>query len=58
MLNLAFLAPDIQEFILNLPSVTAGRDPVTLGDLQRIALTLDWAKQRKLFDRLRRSHGF
>ncbi len=58
VLNLAFLAPDIQEAVLGLPRVAAGRDPVTLGDLQRIALTLDWAKQRALWTRLRKSKGF
>ena len=58
VLNLAFLAPDIQEAVLTLPRVAAGRDPVTLGDLQKIALTLDWREQRKLFRGLRRDMGF
>ena len=58
VLNLAFLAPDIQEAVLGLPRVAAGRDPVTLGDLQRIALTLDWSKQRRLWRELRESKGF
>ncbi len=58
VLNLAFLAPDIQEAVLNLPRVATGRDPVTLGDLQPVALTLEWAKQRKLFAGLRRDKGF
>ena len=58
VLNLALLAPDIQEAILGLPRVAAGRDPVTLGELQRIALTLDWRGQRKLFAGLRRANGF
>lgn len=58
VLNLAFLAPEIQEAVLNLPRVVAGRDPVTLGDLQTVALTLDWAKQRALWARLRTAKGF
>ena len=58
VLNLAFLAPDIQEAILRLPRVAAGRDPVTLGDLQPVTLTLDWAKQRALWARLRTVKGF
>ena len=58
VLNLAFLAPDIQEAVLNLPRVAAGRDPVTLGDLQPVALTLDWAEQRALWGKLRKSKGF
>ena len=58
VLNLAFLAPDIQEAVLGLPRMAAGRDPVTLGDLQKVALTLDWAKQRALWGKLRKSKGF
>lgn len=58
VLNLAFLAPDIQEFILGLPRVAAGRDPVTLGELQPVALTLDWREQRRLWTRLRTAKGF
>jgi len=58
VLNLAFLAPDLQEAVLNLPRVAAGRDPVTLGDLQRIALTLDWREQRLLWAEVRKSKGF
>jgi hypothetical protein len=58
VLNLALLAPAIQEAVLFLPRVTAGRDPVTLGDLQPVALTPDWADQRKLFGKLRAARGF
>jgi hypothetical protein len=53
ILNLAFLAPDIQEAILNLPPIQSGHQPVTLGDLQSIALTLDWQLQRQLWQELR-----
>ena len=58
VLNLALLAPDLQEAILDLPRVAAGRGPVTLGDLQGVALTPDWAKQRLLWTRLRTAKGF
>ena len=58
VLNLAVLAPDLQEAVLSLPRVAAGRDPVTLGDLQPVALTLDWAKQRRLWGELRRVKEF
>ena len=58
VLNLAFLAPDLQEAVLTLPRVTAGRDPVTLGDLQPVALTLDWRAQRLLWAEVRKSKGF
>jgi len=47
IMNLVLLAPDIQEAILFLPPVTAGRDPVTAGQLQEIALTADWVRQRR-----------
>jgi hypothetical protein len=47
--NLLLLAPDLQAQLLFLPAVLKGRDPVTLKDLQPIALTADWKKQRKLW---------
>lgn len=49
IMNLVLLAPDIQEAILFLPPVTVGRDPVTVGQLQAIALTAEWRRQRKLW---------
>jgi hypothetical protein len=49
IMNLVLLAPDIQEAILFLPPVTAGRDPVTVGQLQSIVLAVDWRRQRKLW---------
>jgi hypothetical protein len=52
ILNLVFLAPDIQEALLHWPRITTGRDPITLSDLQKLALTLDWTEQRKLWNRL------
>jgi hypothetical protein len=48
------LAPDVQEELLHLPRVTAGGDPVLLRDLQPIAATLDWARQRKMWRELSR----
>jgi hypothetical protein len=53
IMNLLMLAPDIQEEILFLPRVTAGRDPIHLRQLQPIALVPDWRKQRKLWSGLR-----
>ena len=46
ILSLLHLAPDLQEDVLFLPPVTAGRDPVTLADLLPIARTPDWHQQR------------
>jgi hypothetical protein len=53
IMNLLMLAPDIQEEILFVPRVTAGRDPIHLRQLQPIALVPDWRKQRKLWSELR-----
>jgi hypothetical protein len=46
IMNLLFLAPDIQEKILFLPRVTKGRDSVTERDLREILKTLMWNEQR------------
>jgi len=54
ILNLVYLAPDIQEEILFLPPVERGRDPVLLADLQPLASTLDWRRQRRCWRQLRR----
>ena len=53
IMNLLNLAPDIQDAILHLPRTVAGRDPIRLRDLQPIASTLDWIKQRKKWKTLR-----
>lgn len=49
IMALLSLAPDIQEAILDLPPVTAGRDPVTERDVRPIAAELDWERQRTLW---------
>jgi len=48
ILNLLYLAPDLQEALLFLPPTVRGRDPILLADLMPIAATLDWRKQRRL----------
>jgi hypothetical protein len=45
------LAPDIQESLLFLPRVTAGKDPITERDIRPIAATADWKVQRALWRR-------
>ena len=55
IMNLLLLAPDIQEQILFLPRIDQGRDPIQMAQLQRIALTWDWRRQRRLWQALRRS---
>jgi hypothetical protein len=47
IMNLLYLAPDIQEEILFLPPTERGRDPIILADLQPIAIALDWRTQRR-----------
>ena len=53
ILNLVCLAPDLQEALLFLPRTQRGRDPIILADLQPIAATPDWRRQRRLWARLR-----
>jgi len=52
ILSLNNLAPTIQEALLFLPRITEGRDRVTENNLRRIAHTIDWRIQRRLFDAL------
>lgn len=52
IMNLCLLAPDIQETILNLPLITAGRDPIPEHTLRPITLEPDWKKQRKAWNKL------
>lgn len=49
IMNLLNLAPDIQEAILWLPRTESGRDRIILQQLQPIASTLDWRKQRRMW---------
>jgi hypothetical protein len=52
IMNLLQLAPDLQEALLFLPPTVRGRDAIILADLQPIAATLDWRKQRRLWRQL------
>jgi hypothetical protein len=52
ILNLLYLAPDIQEQILFLPRTERGRDRIHLAQLQPLAQTLDWRQQRELWRQL------
>ena len=47
VMNLTLLAPDIQEAVLFLPPVTAGREPLALAELQPVAAVRDWRGQRR-----------
>jgi DNA invertase Pin-like site-specific DNA recombinase len=52
ILSLTNLAPSIQEALLFLPRTTSGRDQVTEKSLRQIAREVDWAGQRKMFQKL------
>jgi hypothetical protein len=52
IMNLMYLAPDIQEAILFLPRTQRGRDPIILRQLQPIAAAPDWRKQRRMWQAL------
>ncbi|MCC5829259.1 MAG: hypothetical protein JJU36_07410 [Phycisphaeraceae bacterium] len=47
IMNLLHLAPDIQEDILYLPPVTAGRDPIAERHLRPISKIVEWRRQRR-----------
>ena len=49
IMNLLLLAPDIQEQILFLLSVSGHRDRIRLAQLQPIARIPDWDTQRRLW---------
>lgn len=51
IMNLLHLAPDIQEEILHLPSITKGRDPVTERHVRTIAAEMNWKVQRQIWER-------
>ena len=50
ILNLLNLAPEIQEEVLFLPRTIAGRDGIILRDLLPIASTMEWEKQRGMWE--------
>jgi hypothetical protein len=52
IVNLLYLAPDIQEALLFLPLTQRGRDPIILADVMPLAAAFDWRKQRRLWRQL------
>lgn len=48
IMNLLMLAPEIQEQLLFLPRVEAGREEVCLRDLQSVASAMEWRRQTDL----------
>ena len=54
ILNLLNLAPEMQEELLFLTRTLAGRDAIILRQMLPIASTMEWAKQRKMWEKLAR----
>ena len=52
IMNLLNLAPDLMEALLFLPRTEHGRDAIHLAQLQPIASTIEWRKQRVLWRKL------
>lgn len=52
IMNLLWLAPDIQEEILFWPEINRGRDPITEHELRGVAAILDWNEQRAMWKKL------
>ena len=52
IMNLLHLAPDIQEAILHLPPIAAGRDSITERDLRPIVAIARWEHQRSAWQSL------
>jgi hypothetical protein len=52
--NLRLLAPDIQEALLFMPTIERGHDPMTIAELQSIALKPDWKQQWRMWQYLSR----
>jgi hypothetical protein len=57
ILNLAQLAPDIQEELLFLPRITAGRATIHEKMLRQISAQISWSRQRELWRALREEIG-
>jgi hypothetical protein len=52
IMNLLYLAPDIQERLLSLPQTSKGKDVISCAKLQKVALEPDWGRQRAMFAEL------
>jgi len=47
IMNLLYLAPDVQEEVLHLPPTMSGRDAIRERQLRAIARIPEWSKQRQ-----------
>jgi hypothetical protein len=53
-MDLLWLAPDIQQEVLELPPTSTGRFPIGEVALRRVAASLDWARQREDWGKLKK----
>src|SRR5262249_47337529 len=53
IMELVWLAPDIQRGVLYLPPVPGGRYPIAENAVRQIASHFSWAEQRTEWDRLK-----
>ena len=51
IMNLLLLAPDIQEKLLLMEPVRDGRDTLILMEMQRMALEVNWERQRRMWQK-------
>jgi len=56
IMNLLYLAPDIQEEILFLPRTDGSRAPIREHMVRPIAAVPNWSKQRRLWSNLKGRH--
>ena len=52
IMDLNYLAPDIQEEVLFLPEIAKGRDPWQERRLRKISYELEWSRQREMWNEM------
>jgi hypothetical protein len=57
IMNLRFLAPDIQEALLFLPLTECGRDRIKEWQMRPIAACASWTRQRRMWRELKTGSG-
>lgn len=57
IIRLRLLAPDIQEWLLNLPEIQKGKDPILWENIRPLTRIISWEEQRRELERLLASKG-
>jgi hypothetical protein len=55
IMELVWLAPDIQQALLSLPTVPTGRYPINESAIRKIANLLSWSNQREQWRQLKQA---